>query len=485
MQNTTFLKITFGKLTDFLPTRQTSYEGGRNTVLCFLFLIIKDVSLYKTECYMKTEQVKLTKLKVNSENPRTITKDKFEKLINSILVFPRMLEIRPIVVDGDYTALGGNQRTEALKAIAKMEITTIAERLTDVSDFQRMSKAEQEDLIRYWDAWLLGDKKVSVIKADELTEDERKQFIIKDNAGFGDWDWDMLANSWDADLLTDWGLDLPTDWDTTEEETREASEDDFTEEDAANAETRVKAGEIWQLGEHRLMCGDSTKKEDVERLMNGEKADMVFTDPPYGVSYTGGVIHGNKINTDHKREMLKNDDVDIYSKFIPLLQEIINDGAIYIFYATCNSYELLKPLRDNNIELNSIIVWNKINTGYADMNSNYKNKYEPCVYCKRKGHKLNFVGPTNECTVWDIQKDRDNKFHPTQKPIDVPARAIKNSSLEGNIVVDLFGGSGSTLIACEQLNRRCRTMELDEHYCDVIIARWEKLTGKEAVKIYG
>lgn len=167
---------------------------------------------------MKTEQVKLTKLKVNSENPRTITKDKFEKLINSILVFPRMLEIRPIVVDGDYTALGGNQRTEALKAISKMDITTIADRLTEVSDFQRMSKEEQEDLIRYWDAWLLGERKVSVIKADELTEDERKQFIIKDNSSFGSYDWDMLANSWDADLLTDWGLDLPGDWDTTEED---------------------------------------------------------------------------------------------------------------------------------------------------------------------------------------------------------------------------------------------------------------------------
>lgn len=178
---------------------------------------------------MKTEQVKLTKLKVNSENPRTITKDKFEKLINSILVFPRMLEIRPIVVDGDYTALGGNQRTEALKAIAKMGITTIADRLTGVAEFQRMSKTEQEDLMRYWDAWIFGGKKVPVIKADELTEDERKQFIIKDNACFGDWDWDMLANEWDADLLTDWGLDLPSDWDKIEET---CSDEDKPAEDA-------------------------------------------------------------------------------------------------------------------------------------------------------------------------------------------------------------------------------------------------------------
>lgn len=178
---------------------------------------------------MKTEQVKLTKLKVNSENPRTITKDKFDKLINSILVFPRMLEIRPIVVDGDYTALGGNQRTEALKAISKMDITTIADRLTEVADFQRMSKEEQEGLIRYWDAWLLGERKVPVIKADELTDEERKQFTIKDNSGFGEWDWDMLANSWDSDLLTDWGLDFPTDWGKIEDT---CSDEDTQSEDS-------------------------------------------------------------------------------------------------------------------------------------------------------------------------------------------------------------------------------------------------------------
>lgn len=177
---------------------------------------------------MKTEQVKLTKLKVNPQNPRTITKDKFDKLINSILVFPRMLEIRPIVVDGDYTALGGNQRTEALKAIAKMDIDAISNRLYDVADFQRMSKAEQKRLIEHWFDWL-EDKIVLVIKADELTEDEKKQFIVKDNAGFGTFDWDMLANSWDADLLTDWGLDLPGDWDKIEET---CSKEDKPTEDA-------------------------------------------------------------------------------------------------------------------------------------------------------------------------------------------------------------------------------------------------------------
>ena len=335
----------------------------------------------------------------------------------------------------------------------------------------------------------LGYKQIPVIKLDHLTDEERKSYIIAHNklTMNSDFDIDILRTELenlkelDFDLdLTGFNVDELDDILGKNEEEKEIIEDEVPE---IPEEPKAKLGDIYQLGNHRLMCGDSTKEEDVAKLMNGNKADMVFTDPPYGVSYTGGVIHGNKINYDHKREMLKNDDVDIYSDFIPLLNKVIDDGAIYIFYAICNSYELLKPLKENDIELNSIIVWNKINTGYADMNSNYKNKYEPCVYCKRKGHKLNFVGPTTENTVWDIEKDRDNKLHPTQKPIKVPARAISNSSNIDGKVLDLFGGSGSTLIACEQLNRKCYMMELDPKYIDVIIKRWEEFTGKKAVKL--
>ena len=274
--------------------------------------------------------------------------------------------------------------------------------------------------------------------------------------------------------------DTTIDFSDQSEEPQETTGDDEVPEVEEKAVSQ--RGEIYELGNSLLMCGDSTNAEDVARLMGGEKADMVFTDPPYGVSYTGGVIHGNKINVNHKREMLQNDDVDIYEKFIPLLNKVIEDGAIYIFYATKNSYELFKPLHDNNIELNAIIAWNKINTGYADMNSHYKNKYEPCIYAKRKGHKLNFVGSTTECTVWDIEKDRDNKLHPTQKPIAVPERAIKNSSKEGDIVLDFFGGSGSTLIACEKTNRKCRIMELDPKYCDVIRKRYTKWADQNGIK---
>lgn len=327
----------------------------------------------------------------------------------------------------------------------------------------------------------LGLKEVPCIRLDHLTNEERREYAIMHNktAELSAWDNDLLRLELEdldfGDFDVDFGLDF-------EEEEKEIIEDEAPEVDQ-EAEPICKLGDIWQLGDHRLICGDSTDALNINILMQGKKADMVFTDPPYGVAYTGGVIHGNKINTDHKREMLKNDDIDIYGKFIPLLNDVIEDGAIYIFYATVNTYELLKPLKDNGIELNSIIVWNKINTGYADMNSNYKNKYEPCFYGKRKGRKLNFVGATNECTVWDIEKDRNNTLHPTQKPIALPARAIKNSSKKGDIVLDFFGGSGSTLIACEQLNRKCYMMELDPKYCDVIIKRWENLTGEKAVKI--
>ena len=327
----------------------------------------------------------------------------------------------------------------------------------------------------------LGYKEVECIRKEGMTEEQKQKYRILDNktAELAEWDFDLLKDELkDLDFGDfDFGFDL-----SEIEETKEIVEDEPPEVDE-ESEPITKLGDIWQLGEHRLMCGDSTDTLNINILMQGKKADMVFTDPPYGVAYTGGVIHGNKINTHHIREMLKNDDIDIYGKFIPLLNDVIEDGAIYIFYAIVNTYELLKPLRDNGIELNSIIVWNKINTGYADMNSNYKNKYEPCFYGKRKGHKLNFVGATNECTVWDIEKDRNNTLHPTQKPVELPARAIKNSSKKGDIVLDFFGGSGSTLIACEQLNRKCYMMELDPKYCDVIIKRYENLTGKKAVKM--
>lgn len=259
----------------------------------------------------------------------------------------------------------------------------------------------------------------------------------------------------------------------------DVKEDDFDSDAAVAAITEpvTKRGDIWQLGRHRLMCGDSTAIDDVDKLMDGKKADMVFTDPPYGVTYTGGLQfkESGQVVKDN-REMIKNDETDsIYSDVIPIIASIC-EGPCYTWFADTKASKIYSAIEAVG-EIHSLIIWVK-NGGYGALNANYKQKHEPCLYWKPKGKKLNFVGATTETTIWDLNKDGVNKLHPTQKPIGLAAKAINNHS--AGLVADLFGGSGSTLIACEQLNRICYMMELDEKYCDVIIKRYEELTGQKA-----
>lgn len=227
--------------------------------------------------------IKLSQIKVNAENPRTITGDKFQKLVNSILVFPKMMEIRPIVINKEYVTLGGNMRTNALNFIANLELSEIEERLVNMSDYKKLTDDRKSATLEYWKRWFV-EPYVYIIKAEDLDQEEQKQFIIKDNVGYGEWDWDMLANDWDAADLCDWGLEL---W-QTEEETEEGAEIDNVQEDNFNPNEEVeiscKPGDMWQLGNHRLLCGDSTREEDVKRLMQGEMADLWLTDPPYNVA---------------------------------------------------------------------------------------------------------------------------------------------------------------------------------------------------------
>jgi len=385
--------------------------------------------------------VSINKIKPNPKNPRTIKDERFEKLKKSIQDFPDMLNKRPLVcftdTDGKFVVLGGNMRLKAAKD--------------------------------------LGLKEIPIILADEWTEEQKAEFLIKDNVGFGEWDWNELNNDWDTEQLEGWGLEVPE-----FKVEAEAQEDDYEIPD--ELKTDIVLGDLFEIGEHRLLCGDSTDSDAVARLMDGQKADMVFTDPPYGVSYTGGVIHGNKINNNHKREMLKNDEIDLYADFIALLPLVIDNGPLYIFYATRNSYEIFKPLHENGIDIMAVLAWIKINTGYADMNSHYKNRYEPCVYAK-VGKSTNWIGPTDENTTWEIEKDRNNKLHPTQKPISVPERAIKNH--KADLIMDFFSGSGSTMVAAHQLKRKCYGMELDPKYCQVIIDRMRKLDPNIEIKRNG
>jgi DNA modification methylase len=240
----------------------------------------------------------------------------------------------------------------------------------------------------------------------------------------------------------------------------------------------AKLGDRWHLGNHRLMCGDSTNLETVETLLEGQKADVVFTDPPYGVNYTGGLqFKDNKVVKDN-REMIKNDDVDIYEDVMRVLAKVSN-GPCYIFFAGTKASHLYLAAEKYG-DIHALIIWVK-NGGYGALNANYKQKHEPCLYWKPRGKSLNFIGSTTETTIWEINKDGVNKLHPTQKPVELSHKAISNHS--GNIVLDLFGGSGATMVACEKLNRACYMMELDPKYCDVIVKRWETLTGQKAVLV--
>ena len=317
----------------------------------------------------------------------------------------------------------------------------------------------------------LGMKEVLCVCVDDLTPEQVNALRLVDNkSNESDWDYDLLADEIPGlDLSAfdfDWGLP---------EITEEVIEDEAPEVDE-DAEPIAKLGDIWQLGRHRLMCGDSTDKATVELLMDGKKADMVFTDPPYGVSYTGGLQFKNGTVEKNNRDMIKNDDVDIYEDVFRILSQFSN-GACYVRFADTKAATLYNAAEKYG-EIHALIIWVK-NGGYGALNANYKQKHEPCLYWKPKNAKLNFCGATTETTVWEVNKDGVNEYHPTQKPIALPAKAISNHDVE--TVLDLFGGSGSTLIACEQLNRTCYMMELDPKYCDVIIKRWEKFTGEKAV----
>jgi DNA modification methylase len=380
--------------------------------------------------------VKISEVKSNPNNPRIIKDDKFKKLVKSIQEFPQMLELRPIVVNTEMIVLGGNMRLKACKEA--------------------------------------GLKEVPIIMADELTEEQQKEFIVKDNVGFGEWDWDVLANEWDAVQLEEWGLDGFPFEEVTE---LEAEEDNYTEPD--NIQVDVVLGDLIEIGEHRLLCGDSTDSDQVAKLMNGEKADMVFTDPPYGVDYEGGALT--------KRTKLDNDqkNTNIYSEVLPNIILFTKDKApMYIWHAAGYA-DMASHLWDNGIEIRSQIIWNKNIAQFGALSAQYKQKHEPCFYCFKKGNAPYWYGPTNEVTVWDVNRESKNEFHPTQKPIELPSRALNNSSKVGDYILDFFLGSGSTMVASHQLKRKCYGMELDPKYCQVIIDRMSKLDPSLEVKING
>ena len=270
-------------------------------------------------------------------------------------------------------------------------------------------------------------------------------------------------------------------------EHKEVQEDDFDPD--AKYETKVKAGEIWQLGNHRLMCGDSTKAEDIAKLMNGELADLWLTDPPYNVGY-GMQDSAQMARQNHRTDgLVVMNDRQEDSAFLQFLKDAyaaafanMKAGAsFYIWHSGLETYNFIQALKDNNQQLRSVLIWNKnqLVMGRQD----YQWKHEPCLYGWKDGAAHHWYSDRKQTTVIDWERPKRSEEHPTMKPIGLFGYQMQNSSMEGDIILDSFGGSGTTIVAAEQLGRKARLMELDPHYCNVIIARWEKLTGQKAVKL--
>lgn len=233
----------------------------------------------------------------------------------------------------------------------------------------------------------------------------------------------------------------------------------------------VELGQLWQLGKHRLICGDCTDKATVARLMGGELWNAIVTDPPYGVDYEGG--HNAK-----KREKITGDsDATLYSRFLRLWSDCRADkGVVYLWFSDSEIAQVYESVSSANFSVRALIIWNKIDAHYGNFMAQYMQKHEPCIYCING--TTDWHGPTNEVTVWDIKQPSSSDEHPTSKPIECMARPITNSTKKGDIVCDPFLGSGTTLIACEQLSRQCRAVEISPAYVAVALQRWADATGQ-------
>ena len=362
---------------------------------------------------MNIEWVKTTDIHANENNPRILKDDKFKKLVQSIKDFPEMLEIRPIVVNNEMMILGGNMRWKAIQEI--------------------------------------GIKEIPIIKAENLTEEQQREFLIKDNVGFGEWDWDALANDWDPEELNEWGLDVPN-MDVTE---LEAEDDNF--EEPENIETDIVLGDLFEIGEHRLLCGDSTDSDAVARLMDGEKADMVFTDPPYGMN---AVSKSGVLKKKYGTDIMGDSDTNAAKDSFNLIYSMYPD-AIHIWWGA-NYYSSCLP------DSECWIVWDK-NNGESDQTD-----------CE-----LAWTNARSVVRQFTKASEKTNRVHPTQKPVELIDWSIKRFAEKAKVIGDYFLGSGATMVASHQIKRKCYGMELDPKYCQVIIDRMKKLDPTLVIKRNG
>ena len=381
------------------------------------------------------ESLPISQVRPNSENPRYIKDEKFKKLVQSIKEFPEMMPVRPIVVNKEMIVLGGNMRLKAM---------------------------QEAGLDKVW------------VEVVDWSEEKQREFIIKDNVGFGEWDWDELANTWDAEELNEWGLDTPDNWKAEE---LEAEEDDY--EVPEELKTDVVLGDLIEIGEHRLLCGDSTDSDQVAKLMNGEKADLLLTDPPYS---SGGSQESGKTSGSigaRGGHTIKNDNLSTRGYRLLMLDVLALCSDVHSIFIFCDWkmwIETFDISERSGFRVRNMIVWDKIQMG---MGMPFRNQHELCLFASKIAGKIGDGATPN---VLQHKRDREAE-HKTPKPIQLLADLLKQ--IESVNVFDPFLGGGSTMVAAHQLKRKCYGMELDPKYCQVIIDRMTKLDPTLSVKING
>lgn len=408
------------------------------------------------------------------ENPREMSEMEYKKLLKSLRrdsQYTAVSELKLFPLDGRWVAIGGNMRLRAMNKLG-------------------------------WE-YVIGKPLPEDTDAETLT-----RWILLDNANFGKWDFDRLANQFDTDLLSDMNIDIPI---QPEPEAEEEAKDDKADIEALKPSApKSKPGDIYRLGDHLLICGDSTDMRFLDALMQDELADCIITDPPYNVNYQGGTKEKLKIANDSMEDSVFLDFLS--AAFGCADRHLKQGGAFYIWHADSEGFNFRTAAKRVGWTIRQCLIWNKnsLVLGRQD----YQWKHEPCLYGWKEGAAHYFTPRRDLTTVFEKKPDLDSmtreelkemlsKFidgeipttvinedkplrngdHPTMKPVPLIGRQIKNSTRRGDIVLDIFGGSGTTLIACHQLGRKCRMVEYDPVYVDVIIKRWEQLTGKEAVFI--
>ena len=389
--------------------------------------------------------IETSKLRTSPNNPRAIRDDKMEQLMRSIQEDPELVHARPLIVNQRFEVIAGNQRLRACIA--------------------------------------LGWEKVPIVQVN-WDEAKQKRAMIKDNVSAGEWDWDMLANEWEAEELNEWGLEVPLE----EEPVEGLTDDDDVPE--VPEEPTTKTGDLWILGDHRLLCGDSTKAEDVERLMNGEKADVGFTSPPYALGKSAW-LSGNKANKARGNAYQAHDDnaqdwARLMTGWYNAFDDHVEAWCVNVQPLAGNKRDLFEWIAENTSRLVDVAIWAKDNAAPQMAKNVLTSQYEFLIFLGKEGASraipfANFQG--NQSALYKGGANHENvapQLHGAAMPSHLPQWVLGELFSQATSVVDPFAGTGTTLIVAEQFEGKSYNMELDPKYCDVIVKRWEDFTGKKA-----